>query len=157
MLNVYPESRAAGLRCVSLQMPALTIGLSHSSAFALQYKGTHCSAPVPRSFIPSTCYKEHRLQTQFRTVSASALTRITWSLLSQCSTWQPQCTVDDQSLHSSQSNLPKHTSTGFFLPYHLIWSCSQCHLIVQIKTMVKAAQERYKAEAGFPEWDHLIL
>lgn len=78
-----------------------------------------------------------------------ALVRTTWSLVSQCPTCQPQSTADDQSLHSSWTNLLKHTFTNVFLLYHLIWSCSQYHLTVQIKTVVEAAQEHYKAEAGF--------
>ena len=156
MCNVYAESRDAGL-CLSLQMPAPIISLSLSfSAFPPQHKASCCSALVPESFLPSTFYKDRRLQTQFVTVLASTLqgSHEVWCHSAQhgsCNGLRmiKACAVAGVTCWN--------TSTIFFLLYHLIWSRSQCHFIVQIKTMVKAAQEHYKAEAGFTEWGHLTL
>ena len=57
----------AGMRCLSLQMPALIIKATLPLfLFSPTTEGTCCSAPVPDSFIPSTCSGEHGLQTQDR-------------------------------------------------------------------------------------------
>lgn len=156
MLSVCPESRDAGLRCLFFidacpyyQPLSLFLLFPHNTReLTTQHQSMGVLFQVPA--VENTGY---RLSL---TISASALARITWSLVSQCSTWQPQCTVDDQSPRGSWSNVPKNTSTVFSLVYHLIWSRSQCRLPGQIKTMAKSAQKHYKA-AGFTEWGHLTL
>lgn len=102
----------AGVRCLSLQMPALIVKEALSLfCFPPQQRGKlaaqHLSLTV--SFqVPVMENKDYRP----RTASFGALVRITRGLVSHCSTWQ-QGTVDDQSLHHGQSNLLKHISTVF--------------------------------------------